>query len=384
MRRTGRAGDVGLALGGMLALASAMGIGRFVYTPILPAMVAGLGLSKTAAGLIASANFLGYLAGALLAALPRLPGGRWGWFIAALILGAVAVAGMAAASSMAPFLLLRFAGGVASAFALVFGSALVLDRLALSGRGGLAALHFAGVGIGIAVSAVLVQALRTAGADWRGLWLAAGIVAAAVIPLTAWLVPPGEPVRPARPAGPTTARRGLGALALCHGLFGFGYVATATFLLAILRTAPHGGGSEMLVWLVTGIAAAPSTALWGGIGGRIGPLRAYALAALVEAVGVTVGGLWPTPAGALLTAILLGGTIMGLTALGFAAANTLAPGQQRRSFALITAGFGVGQIIGPVAAGWLLDRTGSFAPPSLVAATALVLAAGIALGIARR
>jgi len=75
---------------------------------------------------------------------------------------------------------------------------------------------------------------------------------------------------------------------------------------------------------------------------------------------------------------------MGVTAFGFAAARTLAPAQQSRAFALITAAFGLGQILGPILAGWLLDRTGSFAVPSLIAAAGLVVAAGVAMAAARR
>src|SRR5919108_3331093 len=148
-----------LALGGLVALAAAIGIGRFVYTPILPLMVEDLGMTRGAAGLLASANFLGYLAGALLAATPAVLGSRRRWLMIALTVSALTTGAMAFASSNMAFLALRFAGGVASAFVLVFASALVLDRLSASGRPNLSAVHFAGVGTGIALSAVLVSGL---------------------------------------------------------------------------------------------------------------------------------------------------------------------------------------------------------------------------------
>lgn len=381
---TGRDTGTGVALGGMVALAAGMGIGRFVYTPILPDMNAALRLDSAAAGLIASANFLGYLAGALLVALPHLRPARRTWFLIGLAASAASTAAMAATSAMIPFLLLRFVGGVASAFVLVLGSALVLDRLAALRRPHCAALHFAGVGVGIALSSVLVDALRAEQAGWRALWWASGAVSLLALPVAAWLVP--ETVRTTPPPAAMPRQplpRGLPILTLCHGLFGFGYVVTATFLVAVVRGTLHSRPLEAVVWLVVGLAAAPSTAVWGWIGHRAGPLRAYALACLLEGLGVAAGGLWPSAAGALLAALLLGGTFMGITALGFAAARALGPHQQHQSFAVITAGFGLGQIVGPSVAGVMLDRTHSFAAPSLLAAAAVVLAAAIAFGVSR-
>jgi MFS family permease len=114
------------------------------------------------------------------------------------------------------------------------------------------------------------------------------------------------------------------------------------------------------------------------VGRRQGVVPAYALACLLAAIGVAVGGLWETGAGALLAAALLGGTFMGITALGFAAARALAPEDTCRSSGLMTAGFGLGQVVGPLVAGQLLDTTGSFVLPSLLAAAALAAAAAIA------
>src|SRR5262252_345431 len=125
-----------LAVGGLLAMAAGIGVGRFVYTPILPPMVEALHLSKSEAGLIASANFVGYLAGAVVATL-TLPGTRRGWLLGALAINAVGLAAMGLTNSLMLFLVLRLMAGMASAFALIFASALVLERLTQASRTGL-------------------------------------------------------------------------------------------------------------------------------------------------------------------------------------------------------------------------------------------------------
>jgi predicted MFS family arabinose efflux permease len=368
-----------LALGGLIALAAAMGVGRFVYTPILPNMQEALGLSKAAAGLIASANFLGYLIGALLAAAPHLPGGRRNWLLGALLVSAATTAAMGLASAMPAFLMLRAIGGAASAFVLVLASALVLDRLAAAGRTGLFALHFAGVGTGIAVSALVVSVLQALGEDWRVLWYAVGGVSLAAAAAVAWLILPADPPHAgfAGPVAEATTRRGLPALVCAYGLFGFGYVITATFLVAIVRASPPLRSVEPLVWLTVGLTAAPSVALWARVSLRLGIPRTFSIACVVEAVGVAASVLWPSVIGALVAAALLGGTFMGLTALGLSGARRLAPAKLRPVIAVMTASFGFGQIAGPALAGLLSEHTGGFAVPSLLAAAALLAAAVI-------
>lgn len=367
-----------IALGGLIALAAAMGIGRFVYTPILPFMVEDLGLTQAEGGVIASANFLGYLVGALAASVAAPAGGRRAWLLAALAISALSTGAMAATSSLTLFLGLRFMGGAASAVVLVFGSALVLDRLAAARRGGLSAVHFAGVGCGIALSAVLVAGLAAAGHGWRAHWLLSGAVSLLALAAVVRLVPGGTEPEAPTPATPAAAAgRRLVALIIAYGLFGFGYVITATFISTMVRLSPDIASIEPVIWLVVGLAAIPSVALWTWIGRRWGNDRGFALACLVEGLGVALSVLATSTAAVVASAALLGGTFMGITALGLILARGLAAGDPRRTMALMTAAFGAGQMIGPTVAGVAFDFAGSFMAPSLAAAAALVVAAGL-------
>ncbi len=364
-----------LALGGLLAMAAGIGIGRFVYTPILPPMIEALSLTKAQAGLIASANFVGYLAGALLAAT-RLPGSRRAWLLGALALNAICLAAMGMATALPLFLLLRFAAGIASAFVLIFSSALVLDRLTSAGRSGLSAVHFAGVGIGIAISAASVATLT----DWRTMWLASATLALAAAIAVAAMVPAdqagsGPAQRPPR----TKLSAAFVVLAAAYFLFGFGYIITATFLVDIVRGSAEIRHLEPYVWVLVGLGAAPSVVLWAALGRRIGTLRAFAVASLVEAAGVAASVLWLQTLGIVVAALFLGGTFMGLTALGLMGARETGEGDPRGRIALMTASFSAGQILGPTFAGFAYDATGSLAMPSMLAAAGLVVAAVLSI-----
>ncbi|MEM8790656.1 MAG: YbfB/YjiJ family MFS transporter [Pseudomonadota bacterium] len=370
-----------LAFGGLIALAGAMGIGRFLYTPVLPLMAEGAGLTPQQAGWIASANFAGYLLGALLAALPGLSGRARAGLIAALAISALTTGVMALDAPVWLWSLWRFLGGMASAFVLVFASALVVRRLQESGHGALSAIHFAGVGTGILISALISEPWVVADADWPLIWLIGGALTAGALLTALWLIPRAEPLGQTAAAGGAADPR-LWRLVLAYGCLGFGYVITATFIVTILRESGAGRGAETLIWALVGFAAIPSVALWSRAARRHGGIRIYQIAMGLEAVGVGISIVegW----GAMIAAaILLGGTFMGLTALGFQEAAKRSSGDGRAIMALMTASFGTGQMIGPALAGWLRDLTGSFTLPSLIASAVLIFGALILIPMAR-
>jgi hypothetical protein len=127
-----------------------------------------------------------------------------------------------------------------------------------------------------------------------------------------------------------------------------------------------------MVWMVAGLAAFPSVWLWQRIAKGTGLYAAYGLSCFVEVVGVIASVAIGGYIGPLLAGVLVGGTFIGITALGLQIARLLAPQAPRRIFALMTASFGLGQIVGPVAAGFLAQASGNFFLASVVAAAMLV------------
>jgi predicted MFS family arabinose efflux permease len=358
----------------MAGLAAAMGIGRFAFTPLLPLMQAdGLGLSQGA--WLAGANYLGYLLGALAcAARPPSPARAARWGLVAVALSTLA---MAPAGGNGLALVLRAVAGVASAFVLVGLSAWALPLLAVRGRADAAGLVYAGVGVGMVVAggAAIAVALAGRGAT-AGWWLLGALAAAATVatwrPLRVPVPAPAAPVA-APSAGASTA-----LLVACYGAFGFGYILPATFLPAMARQLIDDPAVFGWTWPVFGAAAAVSTVAGGALLRRLSPRQLWAASHVVMALGVLVPVLVPHSLAALVvSAVCIGGTFMVATMAGLQEARRVAGAAAPRLMAAMTAAFGTGQLIGPLAVGAHGSAGDGLATSAVVAALLLLGSAAV-------
>ena len=379
-----------VAVGGLIALAVAMGIGRFAFTPILPMMLADSGLTLAEGSWLASANYAGYLAGALWALRARpSPAG-------AVRINLVAVAAftlaMAAPLGFAMWFALRFAAGVASAGVLVFATAWALARLSTLRRAALTATVFAGVGVGIVGAGLAAVALMHWHAGSRIAWLVLG-GAAALATAAAWpLLRDGAAPRAGRDAA---ADRGAAAcrsdaprrqpapartadslrLVICYGAFGAGYIIPATFLPVLAQQRIEQPLVFGLAWPLFGAAAVASTFVAAAATQRLGNRSVWAAGHGVMAAGLVMPLAVPTLGGIAIAALAVGGTFMLITQAGLQEARRIGGERATTLIAAMTSAFAAGQIAGPLAASAAVSLSASFAPALLGAAALLVLAA---------
>ena len=398
-----------IALAGATALAVAMGIGRFAFTPLLPLMLAEGLVDLPAASWLASANYLGYLAGALACTFqPWLWAriGRWPAINGPAMVrgGLVATTVLTLAMALpwpAAWPLLRFAAGVASALVFVYSSGWCLAQLAARGQGAIGGAMYTGPGAGIALSGVLVSGLVALQARSATGWLVFGGLALALTS-TVWRVfgagPVAGPAAPGAlsPAAPTATaaappaehgRAEIITLALAYGLAGFGYIITATFLPVIARSALPGSAWLDLFWPIVGLGVVVGALLSTRVKVTGDLRRALAVAYVLQAAGVMTP-LWsPTLAGFITGSVLLGLPFTAITFFAMQEVRRLAPLHSASMMGLLTALYGVGQIVGPPLAAWQLGRAASqaagFAMALQIAAGALVLGALIYLAMGR-
>jgi predicted MFS family arabinose efflux permease len=366
-----------------LGTASALGLARFAYGLILPAMRIELGWNLAQAGALTTANALGYLLGALIATPVARRLNVTATFRLGMALTAVTLAATAVTGNYPVLLLTRAAAGLSGALVFITGGVIASHVAASTRSVAPLTIYYSGAGLGIAFSGAFIPPLVGHHPGrwplaWAGLAAAAGL--ATILSWTA--------ARSSGDASTTATRTGLRAAAqlwqpaAAYLLFAAGYIAYITFLSAYLAAHHASVAQVILTWALLGLAAVAAPAIWSRpFSTWPGARPLTTLLAVLSAAAATA--LIPAPLLAVTaSAIGYGATFLAVPAAITALIRSATPPSQWTStLATFTVIFAVGQISGPYLAGALADHYGTGA--TLVWAAALC-AAGAALSTISR
>lgn len=364
-----------IALCGFIVLVVAMGIGRFAFTPQVPLMIRDGQLTLTSAGLVAAMNYLGYLLGA------------WDAMRASkhiemrLYLGVAGAVALTFLSALADNAIthgaLRLVIGAMSGWAMVLTAAWTNERLAHYARPGLSAAVFAGPGAGIALSGLLAVAIQSRALSSTAAWQVYGVLALVLVAFIARYLPrPGQLHRSGAQPEPLHLTTDLKRLVWSYSLAGFGYILPATFLSQMAALRFPGSLFAQFVWPVFGAAAVVGIGLSIALRHIGHSHQRLAIVLWLQGLGVVASCVLPGMGGLVIGALLVGGGFLCAAQLSLLYGRELAPNHTRYMAGLLTTGYAVGQLIGPMTSAlstWLTQRL----EPALGLAGLALLVGGI-------
>lgn len=354
-----------------LIMAIGMGFGRFAFTAVYPHMIEEGILNLHSASVAASANYAGYLFGALFAIKIQ---SQHSYFtcVFATVGTALCLTLLAYIDSASVIIFIRGLAGVLSAFAMISASLWLLEQQKQVHQ---APILYAGVGLGIALSAELLVFGTELEWQSKSLWLLLGLSSfglgcAAIVGLSR--AQPRQVIESHLSHGNTQQPKAV-SLILIYALAGFGYIITATYLPLLVKQAlPNIDATH--IWAIFGLGAIPSCFFWHYLHHRLGTRIALSSNLGVQAVGIVLPIMLPTTLGYLLSALLVGGTFMGTVTIAMPVAQRIVRQNKSNLIAIMTVVYGLGQIIGPIAANTLFTVYHTLNSSLITAAGALLIA----------
>lgn len=354
-----------------------LGIARFAYTPLLPIMQQQTLLNDATGGYLAAVNYAGYMSGALLAATVSRLQTKDTLYRLGLVLALLSTLGMALSENLYLWAFWRFIAGLSSAGSMLLASALILHWLVRNGQRAELGVHFAGLGFGIALSAVLVEVMLSLNLYWSTQWwYLAGFSALLMIPAWRWLPPPAanNAIVTGESAAIKVSRRFFRLMLASYFCAGYGYVISATFIVAIVERMPGLDGSGNLSFIMLGLAATPAVLWWDLVARKTGYLKAVMLALLLQAASIVLPLWFSSLAVVLVSAALFGATFVGVVSLVLTMAGRLYPAKPAKLMGKMTLAYGAAQVLAPALTGYLAEVSSQYT-------IGLYLAAGfVALG----
>ncbi|WP_227519538.1 YbfB/YjiJ family MFS transporter [Marinobacter sp. ANT_B65] len=372
-------------LAGICSLIVTVGVARLSYSLLLPIMQSGAGLTEVGGGWLATTNFMGYMAGVLLASRLHNLSYKYNLHRAYLLLSIGTSAAMVMTTDVVAWAVLRFIAGVCASGGLIIASGLILKWLVKNDHRAELGIHFAGIGVSIIATSVLVEVMLTLSANWQQQWLSLAVMAAIVaIPAWLWIPHPlvdGQDATATKDNPPGRVFTTL--MMLAYFCAGYGYAVSSTFIVDIVERTKGLEGQGTLAFLLIGLAAMPATLVWDRIARKTGYLYALLAAYVLQVVGIILPAINDTLMALLLSALLFGGTFIACVSLVLTMAGKFFPSNPARFMGVMTLAYGAAQIIAPVFTGYLAEAFASYNLGLYFSAGIMIIGITFLLGLVR-
>lgn len=370
--------NTAILLAGILAIVVGIGVARFAFTSLLPFMLDDF-LTLSYAGVLASLNFAGYLAGAIFSIFIKDINTKVKYFRIGMVLSILTTLVLALSTNETLWLLSRVIAGFGSAMVLIVGGAIVMVKLNFESKTKAMGIHFSGIGFSIVISELISQTVLKE-STWSEAWLALSAFAFIVTFYSLYILSFDKAIKKEsvkHPLSRSIFSPYVILLILAYFTEGVGFVVQGTFLPDIINSLEGLEGYGNLGWLIVGIAGIPSSILWMRWAHRYGSVNVIIIAMALQIVGILIPALSSNILLNLLSGALYGSTFIGLVALFLNLGGQLAGKNPVVLMGAMTAAYGIGQVGAPLYSVTLIDHFGDYNTTLYV--TASIVFAGIVL-----
>ncbi|QKJ23722.1 major facilitator superfamily transporter [Poseidonibacter lekithochrous] len=371
--------NAAIILAGIISLVVGVGVARFVFTSLLPPMLDDY-LSVSFAGVLASVNYIGYLAGSIFAVFIKDINTKVKFFRIGMFLCIVTTLILGISTNDIVWMISRVLAGFGAAMALVVGSAIVMSKLNIENKTKAMGIHFSGIGFSILISDLIVRTVFYFNGTWQFSWIVLTIFAFIVSLYSMYILSFDKKLQ--NSSVKHTIDKKLFSpfvilLIIAYFCEGVGMVVQGTFLPDIINSLDGLEGFGSFTWTLVGLAGIPSCIIWMLLAHRYGSVNIIMLAMFIQVIGILISALTNNVYLNLLSGILYGGTFVGLVALFMNLGGKLAGSNPVLLMGALTTAYGIGQVLAPLYSVALIEEFKNY--DYVLFVTAFIVSIGILL-----
>ncbi len=368
-----------ILLAGIIALIIGVGVARFVFTSLLPPMLENH-LTIAFAGVLASINYVGYLAGSIFAVFIKDINTKVKFFRFGMFLAVITTLMLGITTSDTLWIISRILAGFGAAMALVVGSAIVMNKLNIQNKTKAMGIHFSGIGFSILVSDLIVRVVYYFNGTWQLSWIVLALVAFVLSFYSMYILSYDNEVKHnsvKHHIDKSLFSPFVIILIMAYFCEGVGMVVQGTFLPDIINSLEGLEGFGSFTWTLVGLAGIPSCIIWMMLAHKYGSVNIIILAMFLQVIGIIISALTNNIYLNLLSGVLYGGTFVGLVALFMNLGGKLAGNNPVMLMGALTTAYGIGQVTAPLYSVVLIEHFKTYDYALFV--TAFIVFGGIVL-----